>query len=133
MIDIKKAVKENDIEPFLTDPKNMGQIVETTHELLNSFEYDRVAKVMKFLNWTWATCENKEGVYTSSVPDKDRLKAEVQRLLNCLLESRCHQISTGGITIGYKIYEPLEGEPINFRNCVDLYAYFALTEFSSIL
>ena len=58
--------------------------------IINNFDFEKVNKVMNFLNWTW--------FFSTTCPTIDELKQEAKRILNeiCDSEDDTIAISTGG-------------------------------------
>ena len=83
-------------------------------EVMDNFDFHKVCKVMKFLNWRWATAE--EGI-----PEIWELKREARRLLNeCLYEIIKHgedtwSISTGGFSVHATNYKEAEVDDDEFH------------------
>jgi hypothetical protein len=63
--------------------------------IMDAFDFAKVQKTMRLLNWTWATDHGKE------VPDETELRMEARRLLK---EAIAHKtiIATGGFWAEYK-------------------------------
>ena len=64
---------------------------EAIDYIMDSFDFNRVHKVMEFLEWQWAD----EGV-----PDEFSIKREARRCLRYAIENKS-DISTGGLTVKY--------------------------------
>ena len=60
-------------------------------DIMDSFDFNKVHKVMEFLDWQW----RDEGV-----PDEYSLKREARRLLRDAIENKT-SISTGGFIVKY--------------------------------
>lgn len=83
-------------------------------QIMDNFDFHKVRKVMKFLNWRWALTE-------SGVPEVYELKEEARRLLNeCLYSMIQHgednwNISTGGFRVRATNYKDTEIEDDEFH------------------
>lgn len=83
-------------------------------EIMDNFDFHKVHKVMKFLNWRWAFAE--EGV-----PEICELKDTARRLLNeCLYNLIKHgedswSIATGGFYVRATNYKDAEVEEDDFH------------------
>ena len=64
--------------------------------IMDSFDFDQVHKVMVFLNWKWA---NRNGGL--EVPEKYELRSEARRLLKMAIEEKTI-VSTGGFIAEYR-------------------------------
>ena len=60
-------------------------------ELINNFDFVKVQKIMKFLNWTWFP--------RNDVPSLDELKKEANSLLKEAMNQSYCDISTGGFEV----------------------------------
>jgi len=63
--------------------------------IMDSFDFDKVHKVMVFLNWKWAN-----GNGGLEVPEKYELRSEARRLLKMAIEEKT-TVSTGGFLAEY--------------------------------
>ena len=63
--------------------------------IMDSFDFDKVHKVMVFLNWKWAN-----GNGGLEVPEKYELRSEARRLLKMAIEEKT-TVSTGGFIAEY--------------------------------
>ena len=70
-----------------------GRFEQQVDEILASFDFDRVHRVMEFLHWTWANLDR--------TPTKRELIAEADRLLR-ELEGRPGVLGSGGLRASYK-------------------------------
>ena len=86
-------------------------------DIMDNFNFNKVRKVMKHLNWKWALSEN-------GVPEVYELKETARRLLNeCLYEMIMHgedswSIATGGFAAratNYKGSEESEDSSIGLK------------------
>ena len=59
---------------------------------MKNFDFEKVHKVMKLLEWKWY-CPEYEGL---CVPDLDTIKSQARKLLQDVLNRQCSSISTGG-------------------------------------
>ena len=83
---------------------------EAIDTIMDYFKFEKVQKVMEFLDWRWFGSE--EGV-----PTLPELKQEARRLLKHSLEEK-ESISTGGFHVRYRSYESGE-ETIELMFAVD--------------
>lgn len=83
-------------------------------DVMDNFDFHRVHKVMKFLNWKWAFAED-------GVPEVWELKKEARRLLSdCLYEMIKHgednwTIATGGFRVKATNYKDSDVEDDDFH------------------
>jgi len=70
---------------------------EAIDNIMDYFHFEKVQRVMKFLNWTWAFAE--EGV-----PTEPELRQQVRRLLKESFEGK-QSMAIGGFHVRYKSYE----------------------------
>ena len=83
-------------------------------EVMDNFDFNKVHKVMKFLNWTWAFA-------AEGVPEVYELKEQARRLLNeCLYDMIKHgednwNIGTGGFYARATNYKEAEVEEDDFH------------------
>jgi hypothetical protein len=64
--------------------------------IMDSFDFDKVHKVMVFLNWKWANMDG--GI---EIPEKYELRSEARRLLKMAIEEKT-TVSTGGFLAEYR-------------------------------
>lgn len=64
--------------------------------IMDSFDFDQVHKVMVFLDWKWAN-----GNGNLEVPEKYELRSEARRLLKMAIEEKT-TVSTGGFLAEYR-------------------------------
>lgn len=69
------------------------RFAQQVEEVLDSFDFDRVHRVMESLTWTWANLDR--------VPTRAELVAEARRLL-MELEGRPGVHGSGGLRASYK-------------------------------
>ena len=70
-----------------------GRFEQQVEEILASFDFDRVHRVMESLHWSWANLDR--------TPTKRELVAEAGRLLR-ELEGKPGVIGSGGLRASYK-------------------------------
>jgi hypothetical protein len=70
-----------------------GRFEQQVEEILASFDFDRVHRVMEFLHWTWANLDR--------TPAKRELIAEAGRLLR-ELDGKPGVLGSGGLRASYK-------------------------------
>ena len=82
---------------------------EYVNEILDNFDFKKVRKTMKKLDWTWVNINTNEPYY----PTTDQLRSEAKRLLNdtviALQQMNDYTIGTGGLEVrgsrfGDKLY-----------------------------
>jgi hypothetical protein len=69
------------------------RFAQQVEEILASFDFDRVHRVMESLHWTWANLDR--------TPTKRELIAEARRLLT-ELEAKPGVLGSGGLRVSYK-------------------------------
>lgn len=62
-------------------------------EIMDWFDFERVAKVMEFLNWKWVSAED-------GVPSIGEIKKSARRLLKEAIKNKT-SIATGGFKVTY--------------------------------
>lgn len=82
----------------------LGKQMELIDDVMDNFDFHKVRKVMKFLNWTWAFSDN-------AVPEVHELRKEARRHLNRALSGVLsghsnYMTSSGGFTARAKRYDP---------------------------
>ncbi len=70
-----------------------GRFEQQVEEILASFDFDRVHRVMEHLHWTWANLDR--------TPTRRELVAEAGRLLR-ELEGKPGVLGSGGLRASYK-------------------------------
>jgi hypothetical protein len=70
-----------------------GRFEQQVEEILASFDFERVHRVMEFLHWTWANLDR--------TPTKRELIAEAGRLLR-ELDGKPGVLGSGGLRASYK-------------------------------
>ena len=74
-------------------------------DILDWFDFERVAKVMECLNWEWGRSVGKEGDFEDAlpyIPNVPELRKEARRLLRSTVEQalksgeETYTVSTGG-------------------------------------
>lgn len=86
---------------------------ELIDEVMDNFDFGRVVKAMKAMDWEWF---NGNGM---SVPDEARARTCVRDLIKTLQEDKeCNFTATGGFNVSYK-----EGE-LNVKFVLDEYSAY---------
>jgi len=85
---------------------------ELIDEVMDEFDYDRVQKVMEFLDWTWVTVD---GVLTISDLKRRTRKMLSESIVNCQIAKSNYTSSTGGFTVEVEWDKVLGG-----IDCVEL-------------
>lgn len=76
--------------------KKQEAINEAIEDILESFDFEKVHKVMKFIDWQWAILAN--GKYIFRVPTVLELKERAKELLMDSTENK-RSISSGGFEV----------------------------------
>lgn len=103
-----------------------GQIDELIDEITSSFDYENIRTAMEATKWTWANLET---------PTEEEIENMLTRLLKELLSKYVDEsdafISTGGFTVGFRVYPCNDNSHDTFDDCVEVYAYFAMDEYNT--
>jgi hypothetical protein len=70
--------------------------IDAIYELLRSFNFEKVEKTMRALEWKWAVGQELR------VPEIDEMKDTCSRLLNAAARDKT-TVSSGGFEASYKI------------------------------
>jgi hypothetical protein len=81
-------------------------VQELIDEIMDNFDFDKVHKVMTFLNWTWWNA-------AEGVPSTSELRQQARRLLRDAVDKKS-SISTGGLWARYKEY-PEDDYPVSLE------------------
>ena len=81
-------------EGYVDGKKSFDFLIE---KIFKSFDFKKVYKVMKALDWHWHIHDENYGI-----PRIDTLKKEARRLLFEVYEQGKGSISTGGFSAGYE-------------------------------
>jgi hypothetical protein len=86
-----------------TTPKTHDEAcTELIDEIMDSFEFDEVQRIMAALDWKWRTEEDtQEGEQEMELPDERRLRQSARKLLREAARTRCGS-SIGGFTVLYQ-------------------------------
>lgn len=63
-------------------------------DVFTEFDFKKVASVYQMLNWKWYSSDN-----TSSVPDEDRIRKQVNDHIEDAIDTLNHNISKGNSTV----------------------------------
>lgn len=75
---------------------------ELIDEIMDTFEFDGVEKIMAAVGWKWRTEEDtEEGEQEMELPDERRLRQSARKMLREAARSRCGS-SSGGFTVLYQ-------------------------------
>jgi hypothetical protein len=75
---------------------------EIIEDILDEFDFDKVHKVMEFLEWTWY----KDGVQSPpEVPTKGELRKKARYLMNTCIEHEECSTGTGGFHVRKSTYD----------------------------
>ena len=82
-------------------------LYSSINDVMERFDFDKVHKVMTFLNWTWATTTG------GTVPSIDELKACAYQLLHLAVQSHEERgrpltgsnVATGGFEAAVVVYD----------------------------
>lgn len=66
---------------------------EAIESIMDNFDFDKVQKVMEFLNWKWVSTEN-------GIPSVQELRSQARRLIKEAIEEKV-RIATGGFRVDY--------------------------------
>lgn len=80
-------------------------LYEMLENIMDCFDFNRVARVMKFLDWKWANLDGKE-----RVPTEPEIRTEARSLMSDLIERigtdrEVHSIETGGFGVFFDEYD----------------------------
>jgi hypothetical protein len=82
---VKKTKKEKNLKSYQVD------MIE---DILKNFDFERVNKCMKVLDWGWF---NTDG----TIPSKYELESTARVLLQRVIKERLKQLATGGFEVIY--------------------------------
>jgi hypothetical protein len=75
---------------------------EIIADILDEFDFDKVHKVMEFLDWTWFKDDMQS---PAEVPTKGDLRKQARRLMNnCIKHEEC-STGTGGFYVRKSTYD----------------------------
>ncbi len=86
--------------------RNKDKFFNNVDLVLQEFDFDKVHKAMKALDWKWNSC--------NGVPSKQNLKDTARSLLTDLLNSDYTEVGTGGFTAVRHSFKEVE-----LRFCID--------------
>lgn len=106
--DTIRPIKEMDFTPSgLTD-----QHYQTIFEIMDEFDFEKVALVMEYLNWSWAGAQKDDaGNIVFSTPDIKVIKKTARELLidiatRCVREPGTFPaLATGGLRVEGSLYD----------------------------
>lgn len=107
---------------YMTNKKKEEIIKDAIEEI----DFDRIKNIMEFDDWT----------YYDGRPTATRLRNLCRELLENVLSQTDKTDwfnSTGGFTVGFRVFEPEDGEADIFENCVRVYVRFTLEEFDTMI
>ncbi len=87
------------------DPK---ALYEMRDSIMDNFEFSKVAAVMDFLGWEWATGNDIDSTY---IPDESDIRRSARRLMDEVIEKhissggRNQFIATGGFEVELNVFE----------------------------
>lgn len=115
------------IREYVEKDKNLGQVREAINSILDNFDFEKVHRVMSYLNWTWRN---------DGVPSVDYLKNEVRKLIVEALTSEdieySYHIATGGFDIRIEVDNLDFGVPDDFEHKVNIHVAFELEYWDTI-
>lgn len=114
------------IDDYISTPEGERQMLDCIKEIMNTIDFQKIHDTMEALDWHWYFTGDQ-------VPTIKQIKENLLNLLCELFEDRCNEISSGGFTMSYKIYEPMDNEPDDFNHCVEVRVYFAVEEYNNML
>ena len=132
-----KSLKE-----YLQAPGGMRQMMETIDEVISSFDFEKIANVMEFIDWEWYFKEED----LMKVPDKQEIESRARKQLYDLVEQAekaekennftdWYFIDCGGFYAELKIVDDEtrkgffgEDAPDDFEHSVDILLKFVLED-----
>lgn len=124
---------------YLQDEENKNQMYETIKEIVDFMNFEKIHRVMKFLDWKWAVLPTTNEYNYNRVPTAEDLKRQLIDMLLRMFEEGYNRhksegaSSTGGFSVSYRIYEPEDDEPDDFKHCVSVSAAFNLEDYNSMM
>lgn len=124
------------VKDYIQTPEGYKQFRDKVDEILINFDFEKVQKVMKALDWKWAFWEDIEGEqHTAEVPDIHALQCQAQKLLIDAVEKGYG--GTGGFEVSCYVYDPCDedgvpytpDEPDDFEHSVCLSLTFVVEEY----
>ena len=95
--DITKQVREYEQRVASETSASYNEVIsQRIEDIMDEFDFDRVHRVMEFLNWTWA--DEFGGV---CVPLKSEVRKRARALLNESAKSK-ESLSTGGFHVEFR-------------------------------
>lgn len=82
-----KIIKYKNKKKMLTE-----QQLDQIDGIMDNFDFHKVYKVMKYLNWAWFDYKTKEYY----IPDEGTIRKHARNLLKELFEKSLYSIATGG-------------------------------------
>ena len=76
---------------------------EIIEDILDEFDFNKVSKVMEFLNWGWT-----DGNFVLAVPTIGQLRKRARTLMQSFIGKEDGMVATGGFWITKKTFD---GEP----------------------
>lgn len=113
-----------------------NQMIEAIHDVIECFDFEKVHRVMRFLNWGWAFTNNK-------VPSVTQIKEQLLEMLFDVFEygynenAAQYQMDTAGFFVEYTIvsneeaekYEAYNFEDDDFKNRVIINVFFSIGDY----
>lgn len=122
---------ERTIGHYLNDYQD--QVQEAIDEIMDNFDFERVHKVMDFLNWKWFSADAN-----SEVPDPSELRKSARKQIKECLQgsvdySDYFSISCGGFEVVVRLMDRDVQEPDDFIHNVCITLRFVLDSWDTIL
>lgn len=118
--------RKKTINYYLNKEGGEEQMLEAIHEIMDYFDFEKIHDVMEYMDWQWRD---------NGVPTIEMIKEELLDRLTTMFEEGSKEdaeewsSSCAGFNVEYRIYEPHEDEPDDFKHCVSVYAAFTLEDF----
>lgn len=93
-------VEHPSVQPVEETPRrgyDQITLMQMADNIMDNFDFHRVAITMEALHWTWASCDPEED---GEVPDERRIRREARKLLNQLIQSIGAEDETAGLETG---------------------------------
>lgn len=115
------------VQDYIKDPKGYEQYRDKVDDIILNFDFEKVHKIMKTLNWTWASWKDEyETNHISEVPSVYALKQQAYHLLRDAVEKGLG--GTGGFSIQCYVYDEAgqDEDPDDFGHSVHLSISFVV-------
>ena len=135
-------MEKKNVRDYIQTVEGYRQFRDKVDEILLNFDFEKVHRVLKTVDWTWACWEDREGnFHENEVPDVYALRCQARGLListveKCLSSESCS--GTGGFEVECYVYDLdlceddgapyTRDEPDDFKHSVCLSLAFVLEE-----